>query len=189
MAEFPTKIPVSGGPHSGKTTLLEALKAEYPDAYFVPEPATEVIEHELGMQTVDDGHIPNVPWIDYTRFGPAVADKSEELEAAIPPGTEIAFQDRSLIDTIAYAELNDFGIFVSEVRRRIVVANYAFALFCSPVGEYATTHIRRETTTEAARTHEYLRDAYRESGIPVIELPAVSVAARIAMVGEAMSKL
>ena len=33
------KIPISGGPHSGKTTLLNALRKEYPAAHFLEEPA------------------------------------------------------------------------------------------------------------------------------------------------------
>lgn len=183
------KIPISGGPHTGKTTLLEALKTEFPAAYFVPEPATEVIEHELGLQVADDSHIPNVPWIDYTKFGPAVADKSDELEALIPAGTKLAFQDRSLIDTIGYARLNDFDSFVPEVQRRVALANYTFALFCEPVGEYAATHVRHETSDEAFRTHAFLQAAYQESGIRVIGLPAISVAGRIAIIHEVIADL
>lgn len=183
------KIPISGGPHTGKTTLLEALKAEFPDAYFVPEPATEAIEHELGLQEIDNSYIPNVPWIDYTKFGPAVADKSDELEALIPATTRLVFQDRSLIDTIGYARLNDFDSFVPEVRHRISLANYTLALFCEPVGEYAATQVRRETLDDAIRTHYFLREAYRESGIRVVELPAIAVAGRIAIVHEAIAGL
>lgn len=183
------KIPISGGPHTGKTTLIEALKSEFPDAYFVPEPATAVIEHELGLQAANDNHVPNVPWIDYKLFGPAVADKSEELEAQIPQGSQLVFQDRSLIDTIGYARLNNFDSFVPEVRRRVVAANYALALFCEPVGAYRTTGVRRESFNEAIHTHAYLRQAYTESGIQVIELPAVSIAARIAIVHEVVASL
>jgi predicted ATPase len=183
------KIPISGGPGTGKTTLFKALRAEFPDAYFVPEPATEVIEHEQGLHANDDSYVPNVPWLDYTKFGPAVADKSDELEAQIPPATKLVFQDRSLIDTIGYARLNDFDSFVPEVQRRVASAHYTLALFCEPVGKYATTHVRRETSDEAVQTHAFLRDAYNESGLQVIELPAVSVVIRLAIVHEVIANL
>jgi len=183
------KITVSGGPHTGKTTLLEALHTEFPDAYFVPEPATEVIEHELGMQTTDNSYAPNVPWIDYKKFVPAVVDKSIELEAKIPTDTKLVFQDRSLIDNMGYARLNKFDDFVPRVQRLVAAANYTVALFCEPVGEYAANHVRRETHDEAIRTHKFLQQAYHESGIRVVELPPVSVAARIAMVHEIITDL
>jgi|SRR5579862_3029715 len=176
------KIPVSGGPHSGKTTLIEALKSEFPDAYFVPEPAETVISRELAKERQDSSYVPVVPWIDYKLFGPVVADESERLEGQVPDGTELVFQDRSLIDTIAYSRLNGFGEFIPEVERRIAVAKYALALFCEPVGAYTTTEVRRETAEEAKLTHDYLAQAYDNAGIRVVHLPAVSVDDRLSIV-------
>ena len=176
------KIPISGGPHSGKTTLIEALRTEFPDAYFVPEPAETVITRELAKEKLDANYTPVVPWIDYKLFGPVVADESESLEGQIPDGAELVFQDRSLIDTIAYSRLNGFEEFIPEVERRIAVAKYAFALFCEPVGTYTATEIRRETAEEARMTHDYLAQAYDGSGIQVVHLPAVSVENRLAIV-------
>lgn len=176
------KIPISGGPHTGKTTLIEALKQEFPNAYFVPEPATEVIEHELSLQAQDSSYVPRVPWIDYAKFGPLVTQKSVELEAAIPKDADLAFQDRSLIDTVAYCRLNDFEKYLPEVRRRIAVARYAMAFFCEPVGNYTATQVRRETEDEARQTHDFLSEAYDEAGISIIHLPPVTVEERISIV-------
>ncbi len=183
------KFPISGGPHSGKTTLLGALRSEFPDAYFVPEPAEAVIARELDKEAKNPGYTPVVPWIDYTKFGPTVADESEAMEAAIPSGADVVFQDRSLIDTIAYARLNGFEALVPEVKRRARLANYTLALFCEPVGVYATTDIRRETVEEAKVTHDYLTRAYDEAGIPVVHLPAVSVEDRLRIVREEIADL
>jgi len=41
------KIPISGGPHTGKTTLFNALRAEFADAYFLAEPASMVMDREM----------------------------------------------------------------------------------------------------------------------------------------------
>lgn len=183
------KIPISGGPHSGKTTLLEALKSEFPAAYFVPEPAETVITRELAKQSTNPDYAPVVPWIDYSKFGPAVADESELLEADIPTATEIVFQDRSLIDTIGYARLNGFESFIPDVQRRAKLAYYAFALFCEPVGTYTATNIRRETAEEARRTHDVLAQAYDEFGIPVVHLPAVSVEERVSIVRNSIERI
>ncbi|MFZ1249365.1 MAG: ATP-binding protein [Candidatus Saccharimonadales bacterium] len=183
MAE---KIPISGGPHTGKTTLLNALKARFPEAYFVPEPATNVITRELAIEQANPEYVPCVPWIDYRGFGPLVADESEVLEARIPPEARLAFQDRSLIDTVAYSRLNGFDEFVPEVWQRIALAQYSFALICQPVGTYTANVVRRETEDEALQTHLAIEHAYRESGIEVIDLPAVDVDTRLEIVAKAL---
>ena len=41
------KIPISGGPHTGKTTLFNALRDEFPDAHFLSEPAGIVMDREM----------------------------------------------------------------------------------------------------------------------------------------------
>jgi predicted ATPase len=181
------KIPISGGPHSGKTTLLEALYSEFDDAYFVAEPAEQVITRELAKQSEDAAYTPNVPWIDYSKFGPEVADESVRLEADIPDDANLVFQDRSLIDTIAYCRLNGFERFIPEVERRIKIAKYSFALFCEPVGTYTATEVRRETVEEARKTHDFLAEAYDQSGISVIHLLAVPVPERLSLVKAAIA--
>lgn len=183
------KIPISGGPHTGKTTLLEALHREFREAYFVPEPAETVIARELAKQALNPDYTLVAPWIDYSIFGPAVADESVSLEADIPEKASLVFQDRSLIDTIAYCRLNGFEKFIPEVQRRIKLANYTLTLFCEPVGTYKVTDIRRETADEAKRTHDFLAQAYDESGIQIVHLPAVSVDDRIAIVRDAVQRL
>lgn len=183
------KIPISGGPHSGKTTLLEALRVEYGDAYFVSEPAERVITRELTKQTGDIRYVPNVPWLDYSKFGPEVTNESVVLEDEIPDSADLVFQDRSLIDTIAYCRLNQFEHFIPRVERLISVARYSFALFCEPVGTYTATDVRRETAEEAQRTHNSLTEAYDNSGIRVVHLPAIQVSERLSIVRAAIDQL
>ena len=176
------KIPISGGPHTGKTTLLEALRAEFPDAHFVPEPAERVIARELGKEQDDPEYTAIVPMRDYRKFAPLVVEESVALEDEIPEGVDVVFQDRSLIDNVGYGKLNDFTDFLPEVHRKIVVARYSFSLFCAPVGEYAKSAIRHETAEEAVETHRHLMDAYSQSGIEVVHLPAVAVEQRLEII-------
>jgi len=180
------KIPISGGPHTGKTTLIDALRVRFPDAHFVPEPATNVIKRERAAQAHDSSYQPRVPWADYTEFGPLVVAESELLERLIPGDATVAFQDRSLIDTIAYSRLNRFDRFIPEVRHKIALAQYSFALVCQPVGNYAATDVRRETVVEAIQTHAAIEQAYRESGLDVIEVPAVSIEQRIELISDVL---
>jgi len=181
------KIPISGGPHSGKTTLLEALRGEFDGAYFVAEPAERVISRELAKQVEDPTYTPNVPWLDYSMFGPKVTDESLVLEADIPETADLVFQDRSLIDNLAYCRLNGLESFIPEVERLIKAAKYSLALFCEPVGTYTATKFRRETAEEAQRTHDFLAEAYDASGITVIHLPAIPVPERVSIIRSVIS--
>jgi predicted ATPase len=173
------KIIISGGPHSGKTTLFESLRSIYTDAWFVEEPAARVIRRELTKAKENPTYRPIVPWIDYSLFGPIVVAESIALENKIPPATHLAFLDRSLIDGIAYSRLKDCAFLISDIQRRIRAAEYTLAFFCEQVGDHTQTDIRRETADEARRTRDYLAEAYAEADIPVVHLPATSVKERI----------
>lgn len=182
------KIPISGGPHTGKTTLLNALRKEFPSAYFVDEPAERVITRELEREQKEEGYRGIFPVTSYSAFVPLVIAESLELEAAIPDVT-ISFQDRSLIDNIGYGTLNQQTVAFPELERHIAAAGYAFALFCEPVGTYSATAVRHETAEQARETHEHLAAAYNNSGINVIHLPAVPVPDRVEMVSQAIAPL
>ncbi len=178
------KIPISGGPHSGKSTLFEALKIEYPtpDTYFVPEAAEQVIRRELGKQALDPTYKAIVPWDNYAAFAPVVVQESVELEQGIPKDAKLVFLDRSLIDNLGYARLDGLESLIPEVERKVRAAQYTFALFCEPVGEYTTTEVRRETAEKARQIRDHLAETYNSSGLYVEYLPPVSVEERLATI-------
>ncbi len=176
------KVPITGGPGTGKTTLVGELPGIFPDAHFVPEPAEIVISAELALAEDDPEYTPAVPWVDYSRFGPKVTAKSEELEGEIPSGAEIVFQDRSLIDTIAYCRIEGFEEYIPTVLGKVAVARYSFAFFCEQLETYSQSDVRHEDEDKASITHQQLRAAYTESGLMVVSLPAVSVEERLNIV-------
>ncbi len=176
------KIPISGGPHAGKTTIFEALKAEFPEAHFVPEPAEIVISRELAKQAEKPLYEPIVPWLNYDKFLPVVLEESLRLESEIPHSAKLVFQDRSLVDNIGYARVYGLDEAVPNMQRHVVAANYAFALFCEPVGTYTPTQVRRENDELAQNIHQKLAEAYEDVGIKVVHLPAVSVEDRMSLI-------
>ena len=123
------KVLISGGPHAGKTTLLNTLQRVYTDAHFLPEPATEVITRELEHKQRNSNYTPKVPWLNYYDFAPLVLEETLRLEAIIPKVSKLVFQDRSLIDTIAYLRLNNISDYQDETWEYIKTANYALAFF------------------------------------------------------------
>ncbi len=175
------RIPISGGPHAGKTTLINALREVYSGAHFLEEPAERVIARELERETAEPGYEAIVPWRDYPQFSQLVLQEALDLEASARYGAVLRFQDRSLHDNIGYDRLN--GVDTSpDTHRYAAVAGYTVALFCHPVGSYTTTEIRRESAEQARHIHNTLYETYRASGLVVVDLPAVSVQERIEIV-------
>jgi predicted ATPase len=176
------KIPISGGPHTGKTTLFNALRAEFADAYFLAEPASIVMDREMKKEQGTPGYSGVFPWNNYPAFARLVIDRSVELERSIPPGTDIVFQDRSLIDNIGYGRLLRYTDLLPELQRHIEAAQYTCVLFCAPVGTYTQTEVRWETSEEALRTHQFLAVAHDGCGVPVLHLPSVPTEERLAII-------
>ena len=173
---------LTGGPHTGKSTLLEALKIRFPDAYFIPEPATEVISRELIKQQASPDYVPIVPWRDYKLFASLVFEEATTLEQNTPHGVELIFQDRSLIDTIAYFRLNNIADLQEKTWEQANKMNYTAVFFCEPVGSYTATKIRRENSDEASAIQHHLAAVYQDSKLPLFNLPAVSVSQRVEMI-------
>jgi predicted ATPase len=176
------KIPISGGPHTGKTTLFNALREEFSEAHFLSEPAGIVMDREMKKEQHSRGYAGVFPWNNYPAFARLVIDQSIELENSIPAGADLVFQDRSLIDNVAYGRLLKYTDLLPELERHIEAARYTCVLFCAPVGRYTQTEVRWETAEEALRTHEFLAVAHDGSGVPVLHLPSVPTEERLALI-------
>lgn len=173
------KVIITGGPHTGKTTLLGMLRAKYPENTYVPEPATLVIEAEHQREKSENSYIGTFPWNNYAAFGPKVIAKSLELENDLPALSGLIILDRSLIDTIAYARLNNCEHLLPELYTHIQAAQYEKTFFCDFVGSYQSNHIRSESPEEAQLVQRELKAAYTESGMEVIDMPAIPTEERI----------
>lgn len=178
------KIIISGGPHTGKTTLLNKLKERHPYIHYVSESATNVIEKEKRKELEDSNYVGKFPWNNYPEFGKLVIQESLILESEIPQETKIVILDRSLIDTLAYARLENCDFLIPSVKSLIESANYDTVLFCDFVGEYSATDIRHEDEEKARKTHNYLLRAYDESDLKLVHIPSVSVEDRVGLVSK-----
>lgn len=179
------KIILSGGPHTGKTTLMSALRQELSaDVHFVPEPAELIITEELQKEQDQPGYKGVFPTTRYSDFVGLVVAKSVELENTIPATAHTAVLDRSLIDNVGYARLNRQDLLVPDLLRHIKAAKYTGALLCDFVGTYTQTPVRPESEEFARAIHGHLLEAYAESGIPILHLPATDVPNRAEMARE-----
>lgn len=181
------KVVLSGGPHTGKTTLLGELRHEMPaGTYFVPEPAEILIQEELAKEAAG-GSAAILPTTRYSEFVGLVIAKSLDLEQEIPEGTTTAVLDRSLIDNVGYARLNGHDHLVPSIQRHVRAAGYTAALLCDFVGTYRQTAVRAITEAEAHEIHAHVIAAYQESGIPIVNVPPLPLADRVAFVTDAIA--
>lgn len=183
------KIVISGGPSTGKTTIFEMLNNTFPDAYFVNEAAETVIKRETAKQKEDPSYTPIMPVSNYREFVPLVMAQQITNEEAIPNDADLVIMDRSIIDNLGYLAHYGLSEYENEVHRRIRTCGYTLAFFCDWLGKVEQNDIRQETYEEGLAIHRHLETAYHESGMPVVHLPAVSVAERLTIITNTIKSL
>ena len=177
-----TKIVITGGPHTGKTTLFEALRLRLPNANYIPEPASSV----LGMLSIKEQ---KQMIADPDAFCKACIEYSLQQEGDIMDTTSLTILDRSLIDTVAYARRDGLEGIVPDLLRHIELAKYTGAIVCDMVGSYAQDTVRYENLGEALRTHQLIRDVYEATGLPILQLSATSLEDRLALAEDYISSI
>lgn len=162
---------VSGGPGSGKTTVLAELE-RFGFAYS-PEVARQIIRE----QVASDGTA--LPWADRSAYTLLMLQRSIDAYRAHSDALSPTFFDRGIPDTLGYARLIGFpetGL-IEEACREY---RYAAMVFLAPPWQeiYVTDGERKQDFAEAERTFEVLRSAYAELGYQVLELPQAPPRAR-----------
>lgn len=171
------KLIITGGPHTGKTTLLEGLREALPEAGFVSEPATSVLRQTGDFSLLDDP----------LRFCRSCIAWSLQAESEVNSPSGLVVQDRSLIDTVAYSERDGCSDALPMLPAYIGLARYTVALRCNFVGQYTQSDIRTEGYSAARDIHELLAATYRDNGVPVIDIPSMPVPNRVNYVCEIIS--
>ena len=163
---------LTGGPGSGKTTLIEALKAE--GFATAPEAGRGIIRG----QTAIGG--PALPWRDRALFAELML--SWELRswhaAHAEPGS--VFFDRGVPDTIGYLRL--CGLPVPEhITSAAEKFRYARRVFVAPPWPeiFTQDEERKQTLDEAERTFRSVTGVYVELGYELVTLPLAPVEERV----------
>lgn len=162
---------LTGGPGSGKTTLVEALKVR---GFATTEEAGRgVIRQEV--ESGGDG----LPWIDRQRFAGLMFDW--ELRSWRDAGRQdgpVVF-DRGLPDTIGYLRLEGLEVpaWMEEEAWRL---RYNARVFIAPPWPeiYGQDEERRQSWEVAVRTCEVMAETYAGFGYDLVELPRATVRQR-----------
>ena len=182
-----TKISITGGPGTGKTSTLNLLGEKHT---VVQEVARDLIDVQLNVE----GGI--LPWTEFMTFQHMVHAVQKQRERGLTPG--YVFLDRSHIDQLAYVDVfhtrHDEDDFLHYTRLLVESAKYApFAFILDPIPEEimeADPNYRKEDPELSRKIHKALEKVYDEFGIELLHVPYMSVPERVEfMIGETENRV
>lgn len=174
------RIVLTGGPHSGKTTLLQYLKGAGHST--VSEAALLLIEN----LNVKMGITEQIRWRKENRaeFQDMVARLQIELEAQLVTNTsEFVFFDRGLLDGLAYCEAS--GVEPPKVFSSVEMQNRYDGIFVLqtivPFEQRSATG-RMSDEQNSIRLSQYIFDTYTKYGYRPVWISQCSVEERVGLV-------
>jgi predicted ATPase len=171
---------VTGGPGSGKTTVVEALAAAGLRA--MPEAGRAIIRDQLSI----GGNA--LPWADRVAFAELMLGWEMRSHREARACAEPVIFDRGVPDVMGYLALCGLEV-RAHVRRAAEVFRYRRQVFIAPPWRdiFAQDAERKQDFAEAEATCEALVRAYTDLGYELIPLPLASVAERAAFVLDRIS--
>ncbi|MPZ34606.1 MAG: AAA family ATPase [Rhodospirillales bacterium] len=166
---------ITGGPGSGKTSLIEAL-ARAGHAHTV-EAGRAIIQDQLAI----DG--PALPWRDPLAFAELMLSWEMRSYRMAETTAGPVFFDRGVTDLVGYLTLVGQPM-LAHIARAAERFRYDHRVFVAPPWPaiYAQDTERKQTPEEAVRTYEALVTAYSNCGYELVSLPLVSVEERVRFV-------
>ena len=170
-------IVITGGPGSGKTTLIDALSAA---GYArTMEAGRAVIKEQLAS----GGDA--LPWADQTAFAEKMLARDLQAYEAARTQPAVTFFDRGIPDVIGYLQLSGLLMPVP-MTKAAQTYRYRQEVFIAPPWReiYAQDTERKQDFAQAIKTYEAMVETYGALGYVLVELPRVSVEERARFVVE-----
>lgn len=162
---------LTGGPGSGKTTVINALKR-------AGHATTVEAGRAVIARSAQAGQAP--PWIDPISFAEAMLewDMAEYRRAAFANGP--VFFDRGIPDIVGYLTLIGRAV-PARMHETARKHPYNPLVFCFPPWReiYRQDDERHQDFDEARRTWSVMVDTYEELGYQLTEVPKGDVATRV----------
>lgn len=160
---------ITGGPGSGKTSLINELKK---CGYrCIEEVARQVIQEQMSIE----GEA--VPWKNLKLFKEMLLSRSiETYKFAMERAEEITFFDRDVLELISYDRYTKTES-ADELKHAVQTLIYSKKVFVAPPWEeiYCNDSERKQTFEEAVNVYKGIVRVYKEYGREIIELPKTSV--------------
>ena len=174
MINSSLKYIISGGPGSGKSTLISGLQEQ---GYF----CSEEVSRKMIIQETAKGSF-CLPWMDVSCFFAKVLEEMIVSWKNVP-ADKLTFFDRGIPDIIAYLDVAQ--IIVPEIYdKALKLYPYHKQVFILPPWEKIYVHDseRWQTFEEAIFINDAIRNAYKTRGFELIDVPKNSVIERVAFI-------
>lgn len=165
-------IIISGGPGSGKSTLIDAF--ENRGFTRTVEAGRAIIQHQVKI----GGEA--LPWADCALFAELMLSwEMRSYDLAHQSKGPVLF-DRGIPDVIGYLMLCRLPV-SEHVMRAALMIRYNRTVFLAPPWEaiFAQDSERKQSFTEAVQTFEAMEKTYKELGYEIALLPKSSVQERV----------
>jgi predicted ATPase len=159
---------ITGGPGSGKSTLIEALAGH--GICTMPEAGRAIIQDQVAI----GGEA--LPWSDRRAFAELMLCwQKRSYRAALRLSGPVIF-DRGVPDVLGYLHLSNLPI-PSHVERAAQIFRYHPQAFIAPPWReiFGFDAERKQTFQEAEATYEVMRETYSGLGYDLVPLPLGSI--------------
>ena len=167
------KIVLTGGPGTGKSSILLALEAQ--GEYVIREAAEDCIKLRQAQGQLE-------PWLE-ENFQERILELQLQREARIPKKAERAFLDRSIIDGLAYAKPGT-RIYEKTLEKAKEQDYHNMVFLIGSLGRTETNAIRRENNAEAQELGRKLEEVYENLGYRIFKIGADTIEQRMNWITE-----
>lgn len=166
---------ITGGPGSGKTTLIDALATA--GIATSPEVGRAVIREQLA----NGGDA--LPWADQRAFADLMVVREVGAHQAALAGAAVTVLDRGVPDVAGFLRVSGLPV-PMHIDAAARACRYNPSVFIAPFWpEIFTGDAERKQSPEVAEaTFDVMVDTYRFYGYELIELPRLPVAERVAFI-------
>ena len=176
------KIVITGGPSTGKTSIIEKIEKE---GFFCFSEISREITLEARLQG-----IPQLFVSDPLLFSERIMEgRIKQFQAANEVDRPLFFFDRGIPDVVAYMDCfgQSYGEdFVESCKNY----KYDHVFLLPPWKEiHESDNERYENFEEALRIHTFLEKAYSEYGYKIINVPKETVEGRVTFILNKVKKL
>jgi len=166
---------ITGGPSSGKSTVLSCL--EKMDYRIIPEAARVLIDEEMAKgKTLEEIRK------DEAGFQQKVLIIKVRIEKELPRD-QIIFFDRAIPDSLAYYQLS--GLNSKEVLEACQKDQYK-RVFLMEQLPFDQDYARTEDAQTIEKLNQLLKQTYEQLGYEVVLVPAMSVEERVRFIQDYM---
>src|ERR1700678_7435 len=171
-ANYDRLIVITGGPGSGKSTLIEALARRGINT--MPEGGRAIIQDQVA---IGGGAL---PWSDRRAFAELMLSwEMRSYRAAVKMSGPVIF-DRGVPDVLGYLRLSSLSV-PAHVERAAKIFRYHPRVFIAPPWPeiFALDGERKQSFEEAYATYKVMLETYAALGYDLIPLPLESVEERM----------